>query len=65
MYVNKNVIEDLTIGEEAFRKLIVNAIDIYEFIHEIEEIKVYSRIELDKMNINYQHKGYIHSNIII
>ena len=55
----------LTIGEEAFRKLIVNALDIYEFINELEEIKVYSRIELDKMNINYQHKGYIHSNIII
>ena len=39
--------------------------DIYEFINELEQIKVYSKLELDKMNINYQHKGYIHSNIII
>ena len=49
----------VTIGEEAFRKLLQFHITIFEFIHEMEEMKQYSKIELEKMNHRYSHTGFI------
>lgn len=50
----------VTIGEEAFRKLVQNACTFDEFIYEMEHCKDYARTELHKLNDRYEHKGYLH-----
>lgn len=49
----------VTIGEEAFRKLISEAITIDEFISEIQQIKWYTQNELNQLNHRYQHTGWV------
>jgi hypothetical protein len=54
----------VTIGEEAFRKLVQLYISIEEFINEIEQCKMYSQTELHKLNIQYEHTGFIRHDIL-
>jgi hypothetical protein len=51
----------VTIGEEAFRKLIAHKMTLDEFITEMHEVTEYTKRELDILDQRYQHKGYISS----
>ena len=48
----------LAICEEAFRKLIQHHVTFEEFLHEIEEIKIYTRREVTQLGQRYQHVGF-------
>ena len=52
----------VSIGEEAFRKLVRNYSTFYEFLHETDEIKMYTYRGLMSLEQRYQHKGFISPN---
>ena len=54
----------IVIMEESFRKL-VSSYTLYDWLHEIEAIKTYTKTELAKLEDQYQHKGYVYSNHIL
>ena len=54
----------VTIGEEAFRKLLQYCITFEEFIHEVEQCKSYTQNELNALNIRYEHTGFIRGDIL-
>jgi len=54
----------VTIGEEAFRKLLQYHVSFEEFIHEIEHCKLYTQTELQKLTTRYEHTGFIQDNVL-
>jgi hypothetical protein len=54
----------IVIMEESFRKL-VSSYTLYDWLHEIEQIKKYTKTELTKLEDQYQHKGYVYTNHIL
>lgn len=50
----------VSVCEEAFRKLVQNHYNFYEFLHETEEIKSYTKKGIYSVEDRYQHKGYLY-----
>lgn len=53
----------VSIGEEAFRKMVQHHMTFYEFLHEMEEIKTYTYRGLEALEDRYQHKGFLVANV--